>query len=150
MYDPNTCLFIGRWQPFHTGHQALIKTALDDGMDVAVGIRDTGVPSASDPYTLVERWDMIMAWWDGVRGKYRGRHLVCFKVPDISEIRYGRDVGYRVTQVKLRDSLESIRGSELRKSLPTNVPVEGKQAWYCANCDVMHHWAHVCQHDEGY
>ena len=94
MRDANTCLFIGRWQPFHAGHQALIKTALDDGMDVAVGIRETSATDYdNNPYSLVERWDMVMKWWDEVRGRYRGRHLVCFKVPDISEIRYGRDVG---------------------------------------------------------
>ena len=147
MHDANTCLFVGRWQPFHAGHQALIRTALDDGMDVAVGIRDTdgrtGDAATENPYTLVERWDMIVKWWDEVRGKYPGRHLVCFKLPDISEIRYGRDVGYKVTEIKLTPELESITASGIRTTRGIHVPTT--RPWFCGRCGEWHPWDHVCQ-----
>jgi adenylylsulfate kinase len=34
-------LFIGRWSPFHEGHQALIESVLSTGKPVVIAIRDT-------------------------------------------------------------------------------------------------------------
>ena len=43
-------LFIGRWQPLHDGHVALISQVLDEGKNVCVAVRDTEV-SEKNPYT---------------------------------------------------------------------------------------------------
>jgi cytidyltransferase-like protein len=33
-------MFVGRWQPLHTGHQELFKRALDEDKNVLICIRD--------------------------------------------------------------------------------------------------------------
>ena len=47
-------LFIGRYQPFHQGHQELIETVLNDGKNVCIAVRDTPI-SETDPYSLEDR-----------------------------------------------------------------------------------------------
>ena len=36
-------LFIGRYQPFHAGHEALINSVLSEGGKVVVAVRDTPI-----------------------------------------------------------------------------------------------------------
>ena len=83
-------LFIGRWQPFHEGHQALIESVLKTGKPVVVAIRDTP-PSKNNPFSTSERWAMIQdalqKWGSLVR---------IIVIPDIDEVCYGRDVGYGI------------------------------------------------------
>lgn len=55
-------LVIGRFQPLHKGHEALIKAAIEDCVDVTVGIgSSTAKPSVQDPFSLDERKAMIHA-----------------------------------------------------------------------------------------
>jgi cytidyltransferase-like protein len=44
-------LVIGRFQPFHDGHYALVQTLLDEGKDVVVAIRDTPF-NEDNPYSV--------------------------------------------------------------------------------------------------
>lgn len=109
--DPSSAvrysLFIGRWQPFHAGHRALIQTVIDEGKPVCVGIRDTPV-SATDPYTVAERRAMIAAALPGVK---------IIVVPDVAEIVYGRGVGYGIREIHLDEQTESISGTKIRNGI---------------------------------
>jgi len=100
-------LFIGRWQPFHEGHKALIDKVLSEGKPVAIGIRDTKV-SEDNPYTVEERKKMIEDVY--------GDKVQCFVVPDIAEICFGRKVGYEVRRVRLDSQIEEISGTKTRNS----------------------------------
>ena len=51
-------LFIGRWQPLHEGHVALIRKVLNEGKPVLVAMRETGVDEAN-PYTITDRIAMF-------------------------------------------------------------------------------------------
>src|SRR5437773_12461983 len=81
-------LFIGRFAPFHEGHEALIESVLSTGKPVVIAIRDTE-PSVDDPYSTSERWtriqDALHDWGALVR---------IIVIPDIDEVCYGRGVGY--------------------------------------------------------
>ncbi len=57
-----TCLFVGRFQPFHNGHLMVIKgmTKVCGRIVVAVGSVDTH-GTADNPFTAEERKDMIQA-----------------------------------------------------------------------------------------
>jgi phosphopantetheine adenylyltransferase len=57
-YQLAVCGFIGRWSPFHEGHQALIESVLTTGKPVVIAIRDTE-PSTENPYATSERWAKI-------------------------------------------------------------------------------------------
>ena len=100
-------LFIGRWQPFHDGHKALIQTALDRGKKVLIAIRETPLDE-KNPYTVEERAQMI---------KEALPEVEVMSIPDIDEVIYGRDVGYKVIQERLSPELEAISGTKIRDSL---------------------------------
>ena len=51
-------LTVGRYQPLHKGHIALINTKLDKGKNVLVFIRDTG-QDEDNPYSFQQRADMF-------------------------------------------------------------------------------------------
>jgi len=37
-FNKTSSLFVGRWQPFHEGHKALIETVLKKGKPVVIAI----------------------------------------------------------------------------------------------------------------
>lgn len=54
-------VFIGRFQPFHIGHQAVIEKALQLANQVIVLVGSTGKPrTIKNPWTFQERADMIL------------------------------------------------------------------------------------------
>ncbi len=55
-------LVIGRFQPLHKGHEALIKRAIEDCVHVIVGIGSSQAKrSSTNPYSLEERIAMVRA-----------------------------------------------------------------------------------------
>lgn len=101
-------LVIGRFQPLHDGHKALVQTLLDEGKNVCVALRDTEI-SDSDPYTTDER---IKMWKDAFSDKVK-----VIVIPDIEEVVYGRGVGWGIREIKLSDEIESISATKIRKRL---------------------------------
>ncbi len=108
-------LFVGRWQPFHAGHKALMETVLRQGKPIVVAIRDTEM-SHKNPYTVRERWEAIqneMRKW--------GSLVKIIAIPDIDEICYGRDVGYAIRKIELGEKMHAISGTATRaKNPPTH------------------------------
>lgn len=100
-------LFIGRYQPFHKGHKALIDKVLKEGKKVVVAIRDTGL-SGSNPYTLEERKKMI--------NDIYGKKVEVITIPDVMEICYGRKVGYDIRRIRVSKFIENISSTKIRKS----------------------------------
>lgn len=103
-------LFIGRWQPFHKGHQALIKKVLNDGKNVVIAVRDTPI-SEDNPYTAEERKKRIENIFRDKKDKVK-----VIVIPDIEEVCYGRKPGWRVRRVRLNGELEEISGTKLRNN----------------------------------
>ena len=102
-------LFVGRWQPFHKGHKAMIETVLGKGKSVVVAIRDTEL-SKDNPYSVSERWNMIQRSL-----KKYGELVKIVVIPDIDEICYGRKVGYSIRQIDLSPTSKAISGTNIRK-----------------------------------
>lgn len=75
-------LVVGRFQPFHKGHQALVQKALEDCPDLVVGIgSSTAKTSLRNPFTAAERRQMIEACFsaDVAAGRLR-----VVDIPDIN------------------------------------------------------------------
>lgn len=109
-------MFIGRWQPFHAGHKALLETRLNDGYPVAIAVRKTP-RDRSNPYDFNEVRKKIMldmAYW-----VKRGM-IVIFSIPDIDAVCYGRDVGYKVIEIRLPEKIEQISATKIRENEDTN------------------------------
>ena len=97
-------MVIGRFQPFHDGHAALIQHLLDEGKDVCVAIRDTKV-GEDNPYTAVERVSMIAE---------RFPLVSIIVIPDVEEVVHGRKPGWSVREVRLDEEVEAISGTRIR------------------------------------
>ena len=100
-------LFIGRFQPFHAGHKALIDSVLAEGKDVLIAIRQTPW-SETNPFSVQERWVMIREAYPDLERVY------IIEIPDIAEVCYGREVGYAVREIRLAPDVEAISGTRIR------------------------------------
>jgi hypothetical protein len=99
-------LFIGRWQPLHEAHKALFNKVRKEGKSIAIGIRDTEIDK-DNPLTACQRVAMI---------KQQVPDALVFIMPDISEVCYGREVGWGIREIRLSEDLEAISSSNIRNA----------------------------------
>lgn len=106
-------LFIGRWQPWHDGHQWLIDQQLNKGNNVCIAIRDVPLDdknwwSASDiADSLVARFDKEIN-----TGKIK-----VIIIPDIDSINIGRGVGYDIIEHVPSEEVAAISATKIREQL---------------------------------
>jgi cytidyltransferase-like protein len=110
-FDPQqpTALFIGRYQPFHGGHQRLIEEGLRRVGQVCVAVRDTHGTDAKNPlpfFAVKQRIETALS-------AYTGRFVVV-PLPNITNVFYGRDVGYAVERIVLDEETEAISATKIR------------------------------------
>ena len=105
-----TTLMLGRYQPWHEGHHALYEEAGKRTNQVVLGVRNTYKTSEKDPLTFDEVKTYIEADPKMV-------NAMVVKFPNITNIVYGRDVGYKIQQVKLGDEIEAISATQKRKEM---------------------------------
>ncbi len=110
-FDPQkpTALFIGRYQPFHGGHQRLIEEGLRRVGQVCIAVRDTHGIDAKNPlpfFAVKQRIETALS-------VHAGRFVVV-PLPNISNVFYGRDVGYAVERILLDETTEAISASKVR------------------------------------
>jgi len=103
-----TTLMLGRYQPWHEGHQALLEKAYERTEQVVVGVRDTQGTSEKDPLPF-----QVVA--ERIRTATRSSFVV--KFPNITNIVYGRDVGYKIEQIDLGAEVHAISATQKRKEL---------------------------------
>jgi hypothetical protein len=105
-----TTLMLGRYQPWHEGHHALYEEAQNRTDQVMLGVRNTKGTSSKDPLTFDEVKGYIS------QDPYMDKAMV-IKMPNITNIVYGRDVGYKIEQIKLGEEIEAISATEKRKQM---------------------------------
>jgi hypothetical protein len=106
-----TTLQLGRYQPWHEGHEALKDEAHKRTEQVLVGVRNTHGTSEKDPLTYEEVKHHIHN-----NSKERLDTLV-LRLPNITNIVYGRDVGYKIEQIDLPPEIQAISATQKRKEL---------------------------------
>jgi hypothetical protein len=103
-----TTLMLGRYQPWHEGHDALHSEAEKRTKQVVVGVRNTSGTSVKDPLSFGQVKEGIH--------KYRDDAFI-MKMPNITNIVYGRDVGYLIEKVELPEHIQAISATEKRKQM---------------------------------
>lgn len=113
-FDPKrqTALFVGRYQPFHDGHKALIEEGLRRVGQVCIAVRDTHGVGDKDPYRFEQVKERIEAALYAHTGRFVVVHL-----PNITSIFYGRDVAYTIERLMLPGELEQISATDQRKKI---------------------------------
>jgi adenylylsulfate kinase len=107
-----TALFIGRYQPFHEGHKALIEEGLKRVGQVCIAVRDTGGIDGSNPFDF----EQVRARIEHALREHEGRYTVV-PLPNIHHVFYGRDVGYTVERIEVDSATEAISATEARRRL---------------------------------
>jgi GTPase SAR1 family protein len=108
-----TALLLGRYQPWHAGHRALFERAIEKSGQVIIQVRDCQGWNDSNPFDFEKVKSFIKRDLDPI---YQGQFEVML-VPNVTEIVYGRDVGYKITQETFTDEIHSISATKIRQSM---------------------------------
>lgn len=112
-WKKETVQMLGRWQPWHAGHRALFDRAIAKTGQVVIQIRDCQGWNGSNPFAAEQVKDLIRRDLDPL---YQGQYEIQL-VPNVVNITYGRDVGYKIEQEVFDDATHAISATEIRKKM---------------------------------
>jgi hypothetical protein len=107
-----TALMIGRYQPFHDGHKALILEGIKRVGQVCIAVRDTQGTDAKNPFSF----EYVRSRIEHSLRAHEGKFTV-IPLPNITNVFYGRDVGYKVERIDLDQALQDISATKERAKL---------------------------------
>lgn len=108
-----TVQMLGRWQPWHAGHRALFERAIEKTGQVVIQIRDCQGWNNSNPFAINQVKSYIQRDLDPL---YQGQYEIQV-VPNIVNITYGRDVGYKIEQETFNDKIHAVSATQIRREL---------------------------------
>jgi hypothetical protein len=116
-----TVQMLGRWQPWHDGHQALFKRCVAKTGQVIIQVRDVQGASGGDgqddnPFD----WEAVCKNIEEGLAKddfHRGKEYEIMLVPNVVNITYGRGVGYKFEEEVFEESITDISATEIRKDM---------------------------------
>ena len=112
-WQKETALLLGRYQPWHAGHHALFERAIVKTGQVVIQVRDCQGWQGSNPFAINQVKNNIRRDLDPV---YQGQYEIQV-VPNIVNITYGRDVGYKIEQETFDQATHDISATAIRKSM---------------------------------
>ena len=116
-----TVQMLGRWQPWHKGHQELFKRCINKTGQVIIQVRDVegasgGQGQDDNPFS----WETVCKNIEDnliKEGYKRGIDYEIMLVPNITNITYGRGVGYVFEEEIFDEDISSISATKIRASL---------------------------------
>jgi hypothetical protein len=112
-WKQETVQMLGRWQPWHEGHRALFNRAIAKTGQVVIQIRDCQGWNGSNPFAAEQVKNLIKRDLDPL---YQGQYEIQL-VPNVTNITYGRDVGYKIEQESFGDATHAISATKIRKEM---------------------------------
>ena len=107
-----TAQMLGRFQPFHEGHYVLFEEIIKKTGQVCIQVRDVeGVDDNPFNFETVKK-DIE----EKLNPKYKNRFKVIL-VPNITNISYGRGVGYKIEEVVLPEKIQQISATKIREKM---------------------------------
>lgn len=116
--DKKYAMFIGRWQPWHSGHRWLIDQALNEGKNVLLCIRDV-TPDEKNPWSAIEIMHNLSNELIDLIEQGRLKLII---IPDIESVNIGRGIGYDVIEHVPPQEIHDISATKIREQMK----VEGK------------------------
>jgi nicotinamide mononucleotide adenylyltransferase len=114
-YNKPTAQMLGRWQPFHDGHLELFKKILEKTGQVIIMVRDMP-QTENNPFIFEDIKKRIEEKLKDYTGKFD-----VIKVPNITNICYGRDVGYKIEEVVLPKEIQEISATKIRNKIRNKI-----------------------------
>ena len=108
-----TAQMLGRWQPWHLGHLKLFEKAFEKTGQVVIMVRDCKGYENKNPFDFEFVKNRIER---ALEPLYQGQFIIIL-VPNITNITYGRDVGYTITQEDLGADIHKISATQIRKEM---------------------------------
>ncbi len=116
-----TVQMLGRWQPWHDGHQALFKRCVAKTGQVIIQVRDVQGASGGDgqddnPFD----WGAVCKNIEDGLVKddfHRGKEYEIMLVPNVVNITYGRGVGYKFEEEVFEEAITDISATKIRKDM---------------------------------
>ena len=106
-----TAQMLGRWQPWHGGHQALFEEIVKKTGQVNIMVRDVkGIGDNPFDFETVKK-NIEIALKD-----FKNRIKISL-VPNITNICYGRGVGYKIEEIVLSQDIQKISATKIRKKM---------------------------------
>ena len=106
-------LFIGRWQPWHDGHQWLIDQQLNKGNNVCIAVRDVPL----DDKNWWTAHDIADSLVERFHNEVKTGKIKVTVIPDIDSINIGRGVGYDIIEHVPSDEVAAISATKIREQL---------------------------------
>jgi hypothetical protein len=107
-----TAQMLGRWQPFHDGHYALFQEIVKKTGQVCIQIRDVqGVDDNPFDFETVKK-----SIEEKLNPEFEGRFKIMM-VPNITNICYGRGVGYKIEEIELSKEIQEISATKIRAKM---------------------------------
>jgi len=112
-WQKETVQMLGRWQPWHEGHRALFERAVAKTGQVVIQIRDCQGWQGSNPFAIEQVKSFIRRDLDPL---FQGQYEIQV-VPNVVNITYGRDVGYKIEQEVFNEGVHAISATKIRKTM---------------------------------
>ena len=107
-----TAQMLGRWQPFHDGHYKLFEQIVAKTGQVMIMVRDVqGVDDNPFDFETVRK-----NIEDRLNPEFEGQFKIML-VPNITNICYGRGVGYKIEEIVLDEETQKISATKIRQSM---------------------------------
>jgi len=111
-WKKKSAVFIGRFQPFHDGHKNIFINALKKNKQVTILVMDSYGINKKNPFKFNYVKKKILSSLVNYKEKF-----TIIKIPVVSEVVYGRQVGYKFRKVKLSKIIENISATKIRKKI---------------------------------
>lgn len=111
--DSQWSLFIGRWQPLHTGHKELFRQVINEGGKVCVAIREVEV-NEKNPFSVN---DIMMNIANEMQEEVSAGKLKVISIPDICSVEFGRGVGYDIIEHVPPQEISDISATKIREQM---------------------------------
>ena len=107
-----TAQMLGRWQPWHAGHQKLFEETLKKTGQVNIMVRDVkGVDDNPFDFETVKK-----SIEERLNPEFEGKFKIML-VPNITNICYGRGVGYKIEEIVLSEEIQKISATKIRAKM---------------------------------
>lgn len=111
-WKKKTAIYIGRFQPFHGGHKEMFLNILKKNYQVTILVMDSYGINKKNPF----KFSFVKKKIEKDLKKYNNKFII-IKIPVVSEVVYGRKVGYKIRKIKLSQNIEKISATNIRKKI---------------------------------
>ena len=103
---------LGRYQPWHEGHRKLFECIVKKNLQVNIQVKDSHGLDKKNPFTFKKVKNFIRSDLEQFKSRFK-----ISKMPNITNIFYGRKVGYKIEKILTPLKYRNISATKIRSRL---------------------------------